>query len=601
MGTNTKKTAFDRLFGRSCPVTLTYAGEPVQLKQPQSSEEKCADGCLCVRERYLVGGALQVSADIRYYDDFPASYWTLRLKNVSDTPTELISNVKSLDFVWQPPLDTVRYPEFPLLRYSRGSEGRGDDFLLCEEVLNWGQKKEFCAINGVCSDVHLPFFNLKYGAQGILLAVGWTGNWTCSFDHTDYHSRHTFHLEAGIEDVNFYLEPGEEVLLPSILLLHWEGEMDESHNLLRRLLVRDFTPRRRPGEELRLPVSCTSWGGLKAPGHAENIAFIREKKLPFTCYWMDAGWFGPPHDAEEYQNLSTEDWYGLVGDWRVNSLMHPQGLRPVSDAAHAAGMDFLLWIEPERAVAGTPVTLEHPEWCLHLPPEMERPPAGKYESVDALFFDYSNPDALAWMTDRVDAIIKEQGVDVYRQDMNTNPVPYWRYCEPENRRGVTQMKHVEGLYRFLDELLRRNPGLMIDNCSGGGKRIDIEMLKRSVPLHRSDYTVHFDANPVCGQSQGYGIMHWVPYSGMGSLLRDGDTYQFRSEMNASLLLSVRRAAGRDLSPEQMMVGVEPGVTWEWHREMMRQHAQVAHLFSGDFYPLCKCSCTVKKQATENNR
>ena len=37
-----------------------------------------------------------------------------------------------------------------------------------------------------------------------------------------------------------------------------------------------------------------------------------------------------------------------------------------------------------------------------------------------------------------------------------------------------------------DEILATHPGLLIDDCSSGGRRIDIETLARSFPLWRSD-------------------------------------------------------------------------------------------------------------------
>jgi len=37
------------------------------------------------------------------------------------------------------------------------------------------------------------------------------------------------------------------------------------------------------------------------------------------------------------------------------------------------------------------------------------------------------------------------------------------------------MKHIEGLYSFLDYLLAHKPSLVIDNCAGGGRRLDFEM------------------------------------------------------------------------------------------------------------------------------
>ena len=47
-------------------------------------------------------------------------------------------------------------------------------------------------------------------------------------------------------------------------------------------------------------------------------------------------------------------------------------------------------------------------------------------------------------------------------------------------------RYILGLYSLWDRILSAHPGLMIDDCSSGGRRIDLETLSRSFPLWRSD-------------------------------------------------------------------------------------------------------------------
>ena len=44
-----------------------------------------------------------------------------------------------------------------------------------------------------------------------------------------------------------------------------------------------------------------------------------------------------------------------------------------------------------------------------------------------------------------------------------------------------------GYLAFWDELRRRHPGLLIDTCASGGRRNDLETLRRAIPLWRADY------------------------------------------------------------------------------------------------------------------
>jgi hypothetical protein len=47
--------------------------------------------------------------------------------------------------------------------------------------------------------------------------------------------------------------------------------------------------------------------------------------------------------------------------------------------------------------------------------------------------------------------------------------------------------NIKGMYDMWDELRARHPGILLDSCASGGRRIDLEVLSRAVILSRSDY------------------------------------------------------------------------------------------------------------------
>lgn len=63
-----------------------------------------------------------------------------------------------------------------------------------------------------------------------------------------------------------------------------------------------------------------------------------------------------------------------------------------------------------------------------------------------------------------------------------DPLEYWQAADVEDRQGITEIRHIEGLYKLWDELRQEFPNLIIDNCSSGGRRIDMETISRSLPL-----------------------------------------------------------------------------------------------------------------------
>ena len=220
----------------------------------------------------------------------------------------------------------------------------------------------------------------------------------------------------------------------------------------------------------------------------------------------------------------AQPWWN-TGSLDIDRTKYPEGFKPFSDWAHSRGLTFMLWFEPERV--GNPnswLAKNHPEWLL--PPN--RPTFGIHPSYDPLL-DLGNPMALKWLTDHVDAMIKSEGLDWYREDMNgRGPLPKWRNNDAKDRQGMTENLYIQGHLAFWDELRRRNPQLTdIDACASGGRRNDLESMRRAVPMCRSDFVSPSKAGSVEGnQGHTYGLSMWLPYQGASCRFRD--SYSYRS-------------------------------------------------------------------------
>ena len=214
----------------------------------------------------------------------------------------------------------------------------------------------------------------------------------------------------------------------------------------------------------------------------------------------------------------------IVGNWRVNQVPHPGGLRPVADAAHAAGMRFLLWVEMERVFHDTPIVREHPEWLL-----ADGPNPSSY------LLNLGVEGACQWAIDTVERLVREDGVDDYREDFNFNTIPYWEKADTPDRVGVTEMKFIAGLYRFWDTIRARHPDMLIDNCASGGRRIDLETISRSICLYRSDMLGRpwYDASGA-NQTHIASLTQWVPLHAGGTTVVNGDDYGFLSGVSSGV-------------------------------------------------------------------
>ena len=293
------------------------------------------------------------------------------------------------------------------------------------------------------------------------------------------------------------------------------------------------------------------------------IASIRQTAFLGTqtdAFWLDAGWYDR---AADYMNGYW--WHSAVGNWKPDPKRFPDGLAPVAEAAHAAGSKLLLWYEPERANVDSDWAHAHPEWMLAA---SGAPAVPLNEPVDSAFIvNMGNPQALDWVCQEILKSVTENKVDIYRQDFNIMPEPFWLNNDEPGRRGMTEVKYIEGVYNYLDFLHEQLPHLIIDNCAGGGRRLDFEMVSRGITLWRSDYSNFVDGL----QCHGYYLNQWLPVH--CTCCASGDPYVYRSTLSAGVNFNWgSTGSGRQLSIEG-------------EKALIRLYRGLKDYFLEDFYPL----------------
>lgn len=479
------------------------------------------------------------------YHDFPIVEWTLFFKNggASDTPS--LADVQALDTGFERKKDEV-YARFGapgefVLNHHVGSPCAANDYQPLRSPLPPQATQRIATSGGRGSNSDWPYFNLEWPGEGVIAVVGWPGQWAASFVRD---AANGLRVRAGQELTHFKLLPGEEVRTPLIVLQFWRGDRIRSQNVFRRWMLAHNVPK--PGGKPIAPMlfGCSShFTNEMVDGNETNqIQFIDrylEERLKIDYWWMDAGWY------------RCDGNWTKTGTWEVDRQRFPRGLRAIGDHARAHGIKTIVWFEPERVHPGTWLSTTHPEWVLG--------------GTNGGLLNLGNPAARQWLTDHVDRLIAEQGIDLYRQDFNMDPLDHWRRNDPPDRQGITEIQHVTGYLAYWDELLRRHPGLLIDSCASGGRRNDLETLRRSVPLWRTDFRL----DPVGTQCHSYGLSFWIPLSGTGT--GTYAAYDFRSNM-VPLLNCIWDVRIKDADYDLM-------------RRLCAQFRQVADCYLGDYYPL----------------
>lgn len=507
---------------------------------------------------------LQLRLTVKIYKDFPVVEWLPELLNIGDKPSGIINDFNSLSFENRfPSPDAKAYPLKEVkIRRSFGSKCSQDDFMDQPFTLRKRYPENTLLMDtdeGRSSATWMPFFGIDlFDTFGYNVAIGWSGAWRAKFTLDE-----SLTVKAGMMKTHFRVLPGERIRQPSIFIQYRDGlTVREGQNQLRQFILKHHSPRDVNGQLIKTPLPIMAWGGLPTKDTLEILKAVKAHGLKYDTLWIDAGWYGPDRQVSptEYEN---SDWATTVGDWRVNQVPHPGGFRSIADAVHALGMKFLLWVEIERVMPGTPVALAHPDWIL-----------STKANPRSLLLNLGNEEARDWAVETVTRLIRDEGIDHYRQDFNFNTVPYWAADDAEDRQGVAEAKYVAGLYAFWDALRGRFPNMFIDNCASGGRRIDFETMSRSICLWRSDLLGRpwFDCSEV-NHTEIHYLTQWVPLHAGGVTVRAGDDYAFLSGV----------ASGASCPYPEFKEGYD----FAWQREMIANTKRMMASFYGDFHPLTK--------------
>jgi alpha-galactosidase len=561
------------------PFSFTYGGRASGELLPKWSRAKVKPrpGALRPTRTFALSDpatGLEVECDVREDANHAAVEWVLYFENTGTNDTPILEKILALDLPLPSPASNA------VVHYARGATCSMDDFQPMVEPMVRGARLHLQAGGGRSSSDFLPFFNWEMPSRGgVVIGLGWSGEWVADFTQSEPQRTR---VEAGLALTHLKLHPGERIRSPLVALLFYEGDWVPGQNQWRRFLLERHRPTVN-GRPLVPPLLNGNWGGTRVADHLANIRAIAAANVPMDYYWIDAEWFG--HGP----------WWQNAGNWEIKKDLYPDGFKPISDLLHQNGRRFLLWFEPERVCEGTPWAAQLDKWLLAVPPEKRVyrwekqtfPDWVKSESLrnqikeNDRLFNLALPEARQFITDFMCSAIKAGGIDCYRHDANIAPLEFWRAADAPDRQGMTEIRWVEGLYAFWDELLHRNPGLIIDNCASGGRRIDLETLGRSTPFWRTD----FPGDPVGKQCHSYGLSFWVPINATGAVTpgRDSD-YVWRSTISSSVVFNLygNGDASQAKPPSDEFPLAKAKATLEQYRRLQP-------CFLGDYYPLTPCS------------
>lgn len=259
------------------------------------------------------------------------------------------------------------------------------------------------------------------------------------------------------------LGSGEEYETPIVHAVHSRAGLDGLSARLHRSI------RGRPGHPHRArPVVLNTWEAVYFDHRLDRLSALADAaaEVGVERFVLDDGWFsGRRHDRA-----------GL-GDWTVDPQVWPDGLGPLVEHVRGLGMEFGLWVEPEMVNLDSEVYRAHPDWVLRAgEPVDELPVEWRHQQV----LDLVNPQAWDHVHGQLDAVLAAYDISFLKWDHNRDLIDAGHRGRPAARAQTL------AVYRLLDSLRERHPGVEIESCASGGARVDLGILARTNRVWASD-------------------------------------------------------------------------------------------------------------------
>ena len=268
-------------------------------------------------------------------------------------------------------------------------------------------------------------------------------------------------MMMGIQPFDFAwkLESGESFQTPEVYL-GWSGEglnglSQGYHQLVREHIVSG------PWARTKRPILINNWEATYFDFDEEKLISIAAcaKAQGIDLFVLDDGWFG----KRDSDNRS-------LGDWVDDLRKLPNGLRGLSQKIHALGLKFGLWVEPEMVSPDRDLYRAHPDWCIHAGNRI------RIENRHQLVLDLTRKDVREYIIESICAAFERGQVDYVKWDMNRNINMAGSAELPAERMKEFHHRYILGAYEVMREIIRRNPGVLFESCSGGGGRFDLAMM-----------------------------------------------------------------------------------------------------------------------------
>ena len=308
-----------------------------------------------------------------------------------------------------------------------------------------------------------PMIFIKNNVLGSMwyCQLAWTAGCRFELSHSGYIDRNesgvNFRSQIASHNPMLVIKGKETFKMPEVHMGLIQGDFDDAVNCM-HAHTRNIT----------LPETRASLCGVIATMATECDMTVESTKkyidryseLGVEIFIIDAGWQCPPGRHGEHRKFNGTNIPDIE--------RYPNGMAEIADYCHKKGMKFGLWTEIERIGEYSPVYREHPEWR----------PSSMYGKKSETYLDMTVPEAAKWAEDEISKIIENCKLDVLRVDHVSDSFNYFYMRDTGS--GINEclsLRHYKAVYKMFENLRKKYPDMVFENCAGGGGRTDIGIMK----------------------------------------------------------------------------------------------------------------------------
>lgn len=299
--------------------------------------------------------------------------------------------------------------------------------------------------------------NLFWGVQ-----IESGSQWRAELGGGDVANPHWFYLQGGL--LNFTgsqwektLHPGDIFETPTASLTVADGSIDNIYNHMHTHQRKHFITQ--PENDRNLPIIFNDWQAMRGNTSQERIHNQLDslRELGVEIYITDSGWY-----TDEGQ-----DWSEYVGCWRSSPMRFPNGLRAVSLDISQHGMIPGIWCEVEMAGPHSP---------HYNDPKMMLTCHGHFITQGPRRFLDFRKDAVQEYAAGVIDYLYSSGFRYLKIDYNADCTPG---CDGSEASIAENLRQARLAYaRWLTDILKKHPDLILEHCASGGMKLDYDNLTR---------------------------------------------------------------------------------------------------------------------------